>query len=87
MNHCVTNFYRDGNDYIAHHFDKDLDLNSDAVIVSVSLGSPRVLELKRRAEPHDITRVVLPHRSMFVLGPKTNKLFTHSILQNKTSDQ
>mmetsp|Transcript_1539 Transcript_1539/g.2511 ORF Transcript_1539/g.2511 Transcript_1539/m.2511 type:complete len:153 (-) Transcript_1539:92-550(-) len=24
---------------------------------------------------------------MFVLGPKTNKLFTHSILQNKTSDQ
>jgi hypothetical protein len=53
--------------------------------VSVSLGDERVLELRRRADPRDVTRVTLPHGSMFVLGPKTNKQFTHSILRKKGS--
>ena len=80
MNHCVTNFYRHGNDYIAHHSDKDLDLDRQGAIVSVSIGGERVLELRRRAEPRDLTRVLLPHGSMLLLGPVTNKYFTHSIL-------
>ena len=81
MNHCVTNFYRDGMDFIAHHSDKDLDSNREGVIVSVSLGDERIMELRRRTEPKDVTRIVLPPRSMLVLGPKTNKYFSHSILQ------
>jgi len=80
MNHCVCNYYRDGSDFIGHHSDKDLDLDRDGVIVSVSLGDERILELKRRLQPQDTFRVVLPHGSMLVLGPYTNKLFTHSIL-------
>ena len=78
MNHCVTNYYRDGTDFIAHHGDKDLDLNRKGVIVSLSLGDVRILELKRRAEPRDLVRVALPHRSMLVLGPNTNREWTHS---------
>ena len=85
MNHCVTNFYRDGNDFIDHHSDKDLDLDKNAVIVSVSLGDERYLELRRRAMPKDTLRIKLPHGSMLVLGPKTNKTFTHSILKKKGS--
>jgi len=85
MNHCVTNYYRDGTDFIAHHGDKDLDLNREGVIISVSLGETRVLELRRRAEPRDIYRLILPHRSMFVLGPYTNKEWTHSILPKEGS--
>lgn len=80
MNHCVTNLYRDGTDFIAHHSDKDLDLNRDGVIVSVSLGDERIMELKRRSEPKDVIRIRLPHRSMLVLGPRTNKEFSHSII-------
>jgi len=80
MNHCVTNYYRDGTDFIAHHGDKDLDLNREGVIISVSFGETRVLELRRRKEPRDTFRLVLPHRSMFVLGPHTNREWTHSIL-------
>ena len=80
MNRFVTNLYRDGNDFIAHHSDKDLDLNRESVIVSVSLGDERIMELKSRSEPKDVTRIRLPHRSMLVLGTKTNKQFSHSIL-------
>ena len=85
MNHCVCNYYREGSDFIDHHSDKDLDLDKSGVIVSVSLGDERVLELKRRTDPRDITRVVLPHGSMLVLGPNTNKQFTHSILKKEGS--
>lgn len=87
MNHCVTNYYRDGTDFIAHHGDKDLDLNRDGVIVSVSLGADeRILELRRRKAPHDVTRLRLPHGSMLVLGSKTNKEWTHSILPKARHD-
>lgn len=87
MNHCVTNYYRDGQDFIAHHSDKDLDLDREGVIVSVSIGDERILELKRRNEPRDCTKIILPHGSMLVLGPNTNRLFTHSILQKTCSSQ
>jgi hypothetical protein len=85
MNHCVTNYYRHGNDFIAHHSDKDLDLNRQGVIVSLSLGEERVFELRRRAEPQDTFRIRLPHASMLVLGPNTNREWTHAILPNKDS--
>ena len=60
MNHAVSNYYRDGEDKIDHHSDKDLDLNRDGVIVSVSLGCMRVMELRDRSFPHDVSRVELP---------------------------
>ncbi len=87
MNHCVTNYYRDGNDFIDHHSDKTLDLDKKGVIISVSLGDERILELKRRTAPRDTMRIPLPHGSMLVLGPYTNQLFTHSILAKKESTQ
>jgi hypothetical protein len=80
MNHAVSNYYRHGDDRIDHHSDKDLDLNRDGVIVSVSLGCMRVMELRDKRFPNDITRIELPPGSMFVLGPYTNANFTHSIL-------
>ena len=87
MNHCVTNYYRNGDDFIGHHSDKNLDLDKGGVIISVSLGDERILELKRRASPNDTTRINLPHGSMLVLGPYTNKYFTHSILTKEGSSQ
>lgn len=85
MNHCVANLYRNGNDFIDHHSDKDLDLNKGGVIISFSLGDERIMELRRRKEPKDVTRILLPAFSMLVLGPKTNKNFTHSILKKDDS--
>jgi alkylated DNA repair dioxygenase AlkB len=86
MNHCVANLYQNGADFIGHHSDKDLDLNRSGVIVSVSFGDERVLELKRRAPaPQDVTRIPLPHGSMLVLGPNTNRHFTHSIIPKEGS--
>lgn len=86
MNHCVANLYRDGNDFIDHHSDKDLDLHKNGVIVSFSLGTERIMEIRRRSNPKDITRILLPRYSMLVLGPKTNAQFTHSILKQESAN-
>jgi len=83
MNHCVTNLYRNGYDRIDHHSDKDLDLNRSGVIVSVSLGSTRIMEIRDKLYPHDVARVELPPNSMFVLGPYTNARFTHAVLPSE----
>ncbi|KAL3822753.1 hypothetical protein ACHAXA_008056 [Cyclostephanos tholiformis] len=87
MNHCVTNLYRDGRDDIQHHSDKDLDLNRRGVIVSVSFGSSRVMEVRDRSYPHDVVRVDLPPGSMLVLGPYTNARFTHAVLPLSSNDR
>mmetsp|Transcript_29009 Transcript_29009/g.69954 ORF Transcript_29009/g.69954 Transcript_29009/m.69954 type:complete len:396 (-) Transcript_29009:906-2093(-) len=73
MNHCVSNLYQNGVDRIDRHSDKDLDLNREGVIVSVSLGSSKVMEVRDRREPY-------APGSMFVLGPYTNARFTHAVL-------
>ena len=80
MNHCVSNLYRNDNDNTNHHSDKDLDLNGNGMIVSISLGARRMMEVRDRQAPHDVARVELPEGSMFVLGPYTNARFTHSVL-------
>jgi len=80
MNHCVSNLYRTGSDKIDHHSDKDLDLNREGVIVSVSLGCTRVMEVRDRRGARDVVRLDLPPGSMFVLGPFTNAMFTHAVL-------
>ena len=38
------------------------------------------MEVRSRTFPHDVTRLLLPPGSMFLLGPWTNANFTHSIL-------
>mmetsp|Transcript_29007 Transcript_29007/g.69934 ORF Transcript_29007/g.69934 Transcript_29007/m.69934 type:complete len:284 (-) Transcript_29007:862-1713(-) len=73
MNHCVSNLYQNGVDRIDRHSDKDLDLNREDIIVSVSLGSSKVMEVRDRREPY-------APGSMFVLGPYTNVRFTHTVL-------
>ena len=55
-------------------------MNRDGVIVSISFGSQRIMEVRSRTFPHDVTRLLLPPGSMFLLGPWTNANFTHSIL-------
>ena len=84
-NHVVVNQYRDGNDYIGFHHDKSQTFVEISSVLTLSLGEERILRLKkvrglRRGEIKDIR---LRHGSMFVLGPKTNKYWKHSIVQRK----
>lgn len=44
-NHCVANLYRDGDDYIAPHQDKTLDMEPGTGVYTFSFGVERKLRL------------------------------------------
>lgn len=95
VNHVLIQHYRNGNDYISEHSDKTIDIVRGSNIVNVSLGAQRVMILRTKKDslpPNDnpetkverpAQRIPLPHNSMFVLGPESNKRWLHGIRQDK----
>ncbi|KAJ5793424.1 hypothetical protein N7457_000023 [Penicillium paradoxum] len=96
LNHVLIQLYRDGQDRISEHSDKTLDIVRGSFICNVSLGAERVMVLRTKAsasntegrmEPGRTTqRVSLPHKSLFVLGLKTNMRWLHGIRADKRPD-
>ena len=86
-NHLVANRYVNGQDHIGLHHDKDRDFHQGSSVLTVSFGQERRFELRLVKQPNDDAtheakiQLVLPHGSVFVLGPITNKLYTHSIVK------
>ncbi|KAJ5707479.1 hypothetical protein N7488_007280 [Penicillium malachiteum] len=92
LNHVLIQLYRDGQDNISEHSDKTLDIVRGSFICNVSLGAQRVMVLRTKtsAEPkvegesgRTTQRVPLPHRSLFILGEKTNMRWLHGIRPDK----
>ena len=78
-NHAVVNYFHDGNAVLGAHSDKTLDLVPDAPTVVVSIGATRTLVLT----PHGTgrpQRLRLRHGSVVVLGPETNRAYTHEVV-------
>lgn len=92
LNHVLIQLYRDGHDNISEHSDKTLDISRGSFICNVSLGAQRPMTLRTKvsATPKEgcdsgrITqRVQLPHKSLFILGQKTNMRWLHGIRADK----
>jgi len=78
LNHCVGNLYQNEKDFIGPHTDKMLDILEGSSIVSLSLGAARPIVLESKVDGKK-QEVMLPHGSLFVIGPKTNEQWTHAI--------
>lgn len=99
VNHVLIQLYRSGADHISEHCDKTLDIVHGSSIANASFGAQRTmrLRLKKSAltpEQHEqyerdpkgsrqTQRIVMPHNSLFVLGPKTNMRWLHGINPDK----
>ncbi len=85
INHSILTCYRDGNDNIGFHSDKMIDITPNSPIISLSLGQDREFHLGQ-ADPNDRKATVTTHRmvlssgDLFILGPRTNALYRHSIV-------
>ncbi|KAG5719166.1 Alpha-ketoglutarate-dependent dioxygenase alkB like protein [Termitomyces sp. T112] len=93
VNHVLIQHYRSGKDYISEHSDKTIDVVWGSNIVNVSIGAQRVMTLREKGPPRNGSappqdnekvprasqRIPLPHNSMFVMGPQTNKKWLHGI--------
>lgn len=93
VNHVLIQYYRTGSDYISEHSDKTIDVVRGSNIVNVSLGAQRVMTLRLKKDgvrslsdyegSRPTQRIPLPHNSMFVMGPETNRKWLHGINQDK----
>ena len=96
FNHVLIQLYRSGEDNISEHSDKTLDIVHRSSVVNVSLGAQRVMTLRTKKPPRPSSglenptsssrytqRVPLPHNSVFVLGPQSNREWLHGVRADK----
>lgn len=83
FNHVLIQLYRSGSDNISSHSDKTLDIIRGTPIVNYTLGATRFLRLCLKADHTSWDQFALSNDSIFVLGPKTNMLYTHEIRADK----
>lgn len=81
-NHLVANRYRTQDDHIGFHQDKIRDFAEGSAVLTVSFGETRMFRLQHMATK--VTETLwLEHGSLFVLGPRTNAEWKHSIVKTK----
>ncbi|CAF1079062.1 unnamed protein product [Didymodactylos carnosus] len=80
-NHLVVNQYRNNNDHIGYHVDKTRDFVQNASVLTLSFGEKRLFRLKN-IRTKEIQELRLDSGSLFVLGPKTNSEWKHSIIKS-----
>jgi alkylated DNA repair dioxygenase AlkB len=74
---CLINEYRDEEDYIGYHSDKNLK-DPNQTVVTVSLGASRWFYLKNR-ESGEVIKIYLEHGDAVVMYGDTQKKWVHSL--------
>lgn len=77
FNSVLLNLYRSGTDSMGWHSDDEYDMGS--VIASVSLGSTRTFQFRRKIPPEDIVSMRLTSGSLLVMSGHCQRLWTHRI--------
>jgi alkylated DNA repair dioxygenase AlkB len=84
FNYALVNWYRDGEDYIGWHSDKESDLALGASIASLSLGAQRRFVLRDRKGKGDRTiELLLGDGSLLWMRGETQRRWKHSLPKQK----
>ncbi len=79
FNSVLMNYYRNGQDSVAWHSDKESALGRDPLIASLSLGMERTFELKRRDGKSRKVRIELGDGSLLLMGKGLQQHWSHQI--------
>lgn len=79
FNSVLLNFYRDGNDSVGFHADREPELGTNPVIASVSLGEARPFVLKHRRRKNSKVQLVLPSGSLLLMAGTTQHHYVHAL--------
>jgi alkylated DNA repair dioxygenase AlkB len=85
FNYALANWYRNGDDYIGWHSDKEADLAPDASIASISLGAERPFLLRdRRGKGPRTIEVTLGDGSLLWMKGETQRRWKHSLPRRRS---
>ena len=80
--YCFLNRYRDGNDAVAWHGDRDGGRDARLVVASLSLGATRTFQLRPKKDSglrHDPISVDVTHGDLIVMRGDTQLYWEHRV--------
>jgi len=80
FNSVLLNLYRNGNDGVAWHSDREDNFGKNAVIASVTFGETRMFRLRHKFQK-EIPQVEIPlyHGSLLLMGGTTQSYWQHQV--------
>jgi len=85
FNSVLLNYYRDGNDSVAWHSDKENVLGKRPVIASISFGQVRSFDIRRKSDHSEQYSVRLEHGSFLLMKAGLQEAFEHRIAKSVKS--
>jgi len=82
FNSVLLNYYRDGNDSVAWHSDKESIMGSQPVIASVSFGQVRSFDIRKKADHQEHYSVKLEHGSFLLMKSGLQEAWEHRIAKS-----
>lgn len=82
FNSVLLNYYRDGNDSVAWHSDKESIMGSQPVIASVSFGEVRTFDVRSKADHREKYAVRLEHGSFLLMKSGLQEQWEHRIAKS-----
>jgi alkylated DNA repair dioxygenase AlkB len=82
FNSVLLNYYRDGNDSVAWHSDKESILGKHPVIASVSFGQVRSFDIRNKTDHGEKYSVRLEHGSFLLMKSGLQEHWEHRIAKS-----
>lgn len=82
FNSVLLNYYRDGNDSVAWHSDRESILGKNPVIASVSFGQVRSFDIRSKADHSERYSVKLEHGSFLLMKAGLQEHWEHRIAKS-----
>lgn len=83
FNSVLLNLYRDGSDSMGWHADDEPELGKNPIIASVSLGQPRILQMKHRYKSSEKQSIPLANGSLLLMRGTTQHHWLHQVAKSR----
>ena len=79
FNSVLLNLYRNERDSMGWHSDDEKELGSNPTIASISLGAPRVFQIKHKTDKEKKYKLVLNHGSLLCMSGSMQHYWQHAV--------
>ena len=86
-NAIFVNWYKNGSEYISAHSDDEKDIIENKEITSLSFGETRTFRIRSKDNKNNRMDFELKHGSLFIMGGKFQKEFTHEVPKTKKNNE
>lgn len=84
FNSVLANLYRDGQDSMGYHADKEKELGTNPVIASVSFGETRLLRFRHKKKKHALD-IELAHGDVLIMAGELQHHWRHALPKTRTA--